>query len=84
MREGLVRRAATEALPAVAAVLFSFAAGGVLIAAVGQNPFFVYAEMLRGTFGSLQGFGQVLFKTTPLIFNLFSSRSSKQRYVRFT
>ena len=61
-------RAAAEASAPLAAVAFSFAAGAVLIVAIGENPFFVYAEMLRGTFGSLQSIGQVLFKTTPLIF----------------
>lgn len=57
-----------EALPAVTAVAASFGVGGILIAAVGQDPLFVYGEMLRGAFGSLPAFGQVLFKTTPLVF----------------
>lgn len=64
----LASRLLSDAAAPLAAVAVSFAAGGLLIAAIGQNPFFVYAEMLRGTFGSLQAIGQVLFKTTPLIF----------------
>ncbi len=49
------------------AVLVSFALGAVFIAGVGADPVHVYGTLFAGTFGSAYGFGQVLFKATPLI-----------------
>jgi simple sugar transport system permease protein len=49
-------------------VLFALGAGSVIIAATGSSPAEVYLRMFRSTFGSGYGFGQVLFRTTTLIF----------------
>jgi general nucleoside transport system permease protein len=48
---------------AVAAV-----AGSLLIWFIGQSPIEVYGLLLKSTWGSSYGVGQVLFKATPLIF----------------
>jgi ABC-type uncharacterized transport system permease subunit len=48
---------------AVAAV-----AGSLLIWFIGQSPIEVYGLLLKSTWGSSYGIGQVLFKATPLIF----------------
>ena len=50
------------------AVVASFALGAIFIAAAGADPVRVYSALFAGTFGSSYGFGQVLFKATPLIF----------------
>ncbi len=50
------------------AVLVSLAVGALFILAVGQDPGLVYGTMLAGVFGSAYGWGQVLFKATPLVF----------------
>ena len=41
---------------------------GLLIWAVGANPFEVYRAVWQSTFGSFDDFGYVLFNATPLIF----------------
>jgi len=51
------------------ALATAFGAGALFIAAIGQDPGFVYGKLLSGTFGNFYGFGQVLFKATPLIFS---------------
>ncbi len=50
------------------AVVLSFAVGAVFIVIVGQNPLAVYSILFSQTLGSSYGIGQLLFKTTPLIF----------------
>ena len=55
-------------LPPAIAVVFSLVAGAGFIFAVGQNPLTVYGAMVAGVFGSAYGWGQVLFKATPLVF----------------
>ena len=57
------------ALAPIAAVLLALVAGGVLIAAVGQSPLEVYGLLLSQAFGTGYGFGQTLFKATPLVFS---------------
>jgi ABC-type uncharacterized transport system permease subunit len=52
----------------VAAVMISFAIGGLLMLIIGKNPVEIYAQMFSQTLGSSYGIGQVLFRTTPLIF----------------
>jgi simple sugar transport system permease protein len=52
----------------LAAVLLALAAGAVFIAAIGENPFEVYALMIGESLGTGYGLGQTLFKATPLIF----------------
>lgn len=49
-------------------LLFALGAGSVIIAATGNSPAEVYQRMIRSTFGSGYGFGQVLFRTTTLVF----------------
>jgi len=56
------------ALAPLAAVVMALAAGGVLIAAVGQSPLEVYALLAREALGTGYGVGQTLFKATPLVF----------------
>ena len=54
------------ALP-IAAVLIAFAIGGVLLAALGANPFEAYWVLLSGAFGSVNGLTATLTKMTPLL-----------------
>lgn len=61
----MIRR---EAYAVVVVLLVAMAAGSVLILCYGQSPARVYGAMFAGTWGDLHGFGQTLFKTTPLIF----------------
>jgi len=56
------------ALSPLVAVLFALAVGGIFIAAIGENPFAIYALMLRESFGTGYGLGQTLFRATPLVF----------------
>ena len=56
------------ALPPAWATLIALAAASALIIAVGGAPLAVYRLLLAGTWGNGYGIGQVLFKTTPLIF----------------
>jgi general nucleoside transport system permease protein len=55
-------------LPPAWALLLALAAASALIIAVGGAPLAVYRLLLAGTWGNGYGIGQVLFKTTPLIF----------------
>lgn len=57
-----------EAYIIVVSLLVAMAAGSLLILAIGQSPAQVYGTLLARTWGDSYGFGQVLFKTTPLIF----------------
>ena len=59
----------TRAATSIAiALLIAMAVASVLILAYGQSPAHVYAVMLGHTWGDVYGLGQVLFKSTPLIF----------------
>ncbi|NTU53448.1 MAG: ABC transporter permease [Chlorobiaceae bacterium] len=49
-------------------LLFALTAGSGIIAATGSDPLEVYGKMLRSTFTSGYGSGQVLFRATTLIF----------------
>ena len=61
-------RALIAAAAPVTAVLLALAAGGLLIAAVGQSPIEVYGLLVREALGTGYGVGQTLFKSTPLVF----------------
>jgi len=50
------------------AVLLSFLVGAIFILIVGKNPIEVYSVLFSQTLGNSYGIGQLLFKTTPLIF----------------
>ena len=56
-----------EALTIGAALVIAALAGSVLIWFVGQSPLEVYGMMLSRTWGNSYGFGEVLFRATPLI-----------------
>ncbi len=49
-------------------LLTAAVAGALLIWFSGESPLEIYSLLLTSTWGSLYGFGQVLFKATPLIF----------------
>ena len=66
--EHSARRIPWAVLAPIAAVLLALVAGGVLIAAVGESPFEVYGLLVRQALGTGYGFGQTLFKATPLVF----------------
>jgi simple sugar transport system permease protein len=55
-------------LPAIVGILVALIIGDILILAFGQNPGHVYRLLLEGTWGNAYGLGQVLYKTTTLIF----------------
>lgn len=56
------------ALPAAWAVLVALALSSALVLAVGAAPLDVYRLLVSGTWQSGYGVGQVLFKSTPLVF----------------
>ncbi len=56
-----------EAYTIVIALTVALVAGGVLIVIVGESPLTVYQLLIARTWGDAYGFGQVLFKSTPLI-----------------
>ncbi len=57
-----------RALGPLAAVVLALLVGGLFIAIVGKDPFDVYGRMVIGVFGNAYGWGQVLFRATPLVF----------------
>ncbi len=67
-----VRSGLSQAYGVVVALLVAAAAGSVLILAFGQSPAQVYGVLLASTWGDSYGFGQTLFKSTPLMFTGFS------------
>ncbi len=52
----------------VVAVAAAFLVGGLVVMAIGENPFRIYAILFRGAFGSVDSIGFVLFNAVPLIF----------------
>ena len=63
-----LRPLALRALPVLWAALSAMAVASILTRLYGQSPLAVYRLLLAGTWGSSYGLGQVLFKTTPLLF----------------
>ena len=59
-----LERAATWLVPLLGALLVT----SVLIRAAGRSPSEIYRLLVVGTWGNAYGIGQVLFKTTPLLF----------------
>ncbi|MDQ3698348.1 MAG: ABC transporter permease [Gemmatimonadota bacterium] len=55
-------------LPPLVALLIAMVAGDILILSFGQSPGDVYRLLIEGTWGNPYGLGQVLFKTTTLLF----------------
>jgi len=56
------------ALPPVLAIVVGLGLAGLAVLALGVSPFQFYGELFSGTLGSGFGFGQVLFRSTPLLF----------------
>ncbi len=63
-----LRDAAIQLAVASAAVVLALAVGGVMIIAHGHNPFSVYATLFSESLGNPMSLGQILFKTTTLVF----------------
>jgi ABC-type uncharacterized transport system permease subunit len=63
-----LRTLRAELETAAIALLVSMAAASLLIIVYGRSPLEVFALMARGTFGDAYGFGQLLFRATPIIF----------------
>lgn len=61
------KRSVKPFIPALS-LLFALLAGSLIIAATGSDLIEVYQKMLRSTFTSGYGIGQVLFRATTLIF----------------
>ncbi len=57
-----------EVLWPLAAVLAAFVVGGLIVLAIGDNPFLTFYELVGNSFGSLNDLGYTLFIATPLIF----------------
>ena len=55
-------------LPVILALLAALVMGDILILSFGQSPADVYRLLIEGSWGNAWGFGQVLFKTTTLVF----------------
>ncbi|MBN1640661.1 MAG: ABC transporter permease [Anaerolineae bacterium] len=54
-------------LTSLGAVVVALVIGGIILAAVGGNPFTTYAHIARASFGSLGVFSDTLVKATPLL-----------------
>jgi simple sugar transport system permease protein len=54
-------------LTPILAILVAFFIGGLLILFIGENPIEIYGKMFERTLGTPYGFGQVLYRTTPLV-----------------
>jgi len=55
-------------LSPIVAVAAAFLVGALVVTAIGENPFSIYAILFRGAFGSIDGVGNVLFNACPLVF----------------
>ncbi|RDD30256.1 ABC transporter permease [Prosthecochloris sp. ZM] len=55
------------ALSPLLAVAVALAFSAILVIATGRDPLFLFSKMLRMTFGSDYGTGQIVFRTTSLI-----------------
>ena len=62
------RGALIDILSPVVAVAAALLVGGLVVLAIGENPFAVFAILLRGAFGSADGVALVLSNACPLIF----------------
>jgi simple sugar transport system permease protein len=57
-----------EILSPLIAVIAAFVVGGLIIVALGDNPFEAYGLLLSSSFGSIKDIGWTLHYATPLIF----------------
>ena len=58
----------SQLLTPLVAVAAAFLVGGLVVTAIGENPFRIYSILFRGAFGSVDSIGLVLFNAVPLIF----------------
>ena len=49
-------------------ILLAFIIGGIIMAALGANPLEAMQYLIKGSFGTINAFGNTLNKATPLIF----------------
>ncbi len=67
-RKHTLEKIRREATVVAVALLTAALVGSVLILIIGESPIEVYSLLISGTWGDEYGLGQVLFKSTPLIF----------------
>ena len=63
---GKVKKAFGAFLVPLLSVLLAFLIGGIIMAALGANPFLAVKFLFQGAFGSKAGIGTTLTKATPL------------------
>ena len=69
VRSDRIERFVGQALALLVSLGIAVALGSILIVGYGENPLNVYAEIFRGSLGSVNGIGYVLSIATPLIFS---------------
>ncbi len=57
-----------EKITPLIAVTFALLIGAIVILLIGEDPFFVYKTLFSNAIGNRDGWGNVLFRATPLIF----------------
>jgi len=57
-----------EQITPLIAVVFALLVGAIVILLIGENPIFVYKTLFGYAIGNRDGWGNVLFRATPLIF----------------
>lgn len=57
-----------ERITPLIAVLFALLVGAIVIMLIGEDPIFVYKTLFSNAIGNRDGWGNVLFRATPLIF----------------
>ncbi len=57
-----------EKITPLIAVIFALLVGAIVIMLIGENPIFVYRTLFSNAIGNRDGWGNVLFRATPLIF----------------
>jgi ABC-type uncharacterized transport system permease subunit len=63
-----MKKAFTELMFPLIAVIAAFLVGGIIVWMVGDSPLLVYELFITSAFGSIDGIGYTLFYATPLIF----------------
>jgi simple sugar transport system permease protein len=57
-----------EKITPLIAVIFALLVGAIVILIIGEDPIFVYKVLFSNALGNRDGWGNVLFRATPLIF----------------
>ena len=57
-----------EKITPLIAVTFALLVGAIVILLIGEDPIFVYKTLFSNAIGNRDGWGNVLFRATPLIF----------------